>query len=96
MVNGLKIMKIIKNNFDYSDIQLTFFKKEKVCKSPHNEMINNVIEFMGEGTYIYWCGRLKRYKKNPSQIHDAIKLSKSKNNPQKYFNAMLKHKWINT
>jgi len=47
---------------------------------------------MKEDNYGKWCKRLKGY--TPSQIHDAIKLCRSKSNPQAYFNAMLKNGWI--
>ena len=81
-------------NKEYPEIKPLDIKlKKKTANGKHQEMINNVLEFMKDGkSYGYYCGRLRKYK--PNQIHDAIKLSKSKSNPQKYFNAMLKNKWL--
>ena len=75
-----------------SDIQPSFFSKKKEVRGEHNEMINNILEFMKEDNYGKWCKRLKGY--TPSQIHDAIKLCKSKSNPPAYFNWLLKNKKI--
>ena len=85
-------------NKEYPEIKPLDIKlKKKTANGKHQEMINNVLEFMNENLkdkriYGKWCGKLKKYK--PNQIHDAIKLSKSKSNPQKYFNAILKNKWL--
>jgi len=75
-----------------SEIQPSFFSKKKEVRGEHNEMINNILEFMSEDNYGKWCKRLKGY--TPSQIHDAIKISSKKKCPPAYFNYLLKNKMI--
>lgn len=55
------------------------------------DQIRTVISFMGETNerFPYWCGNLRRFRKNPSALYQLMQEAKNGKNPRALFRWLL-------